>query len=185
MAPLSHTLPLLRRQSVGCGTNGCGVIAMDVVRSHGGSRASSPGAGSTKSPKARVGTYELEGIPLAWDNEPTIRERVREKKNLCLSHDFETGRSESDFVGATAHNLKLNAPVLKPLVVMMKAHGLQLPAIDRLIAAVQEFFDMTKLVRTHEQCYQESWAIRRMIGKLKRYTYRSTPPQDWALIKNM
>ena len=97
MAPLSHTLPLLRRQSVGCGTNGCGVIAMDVVRSHGGSRASSPGAGSTKSPKARVGTYELEGIPLAWDNEPTIRERVREKKNLCLSHDFETGRSESDF----------------------------------------------------------------------------------------
>lgn len=138
------------------------------------SRASSPGA----SPKSVVENYELEGIPIAWDNESVIRERIRENMNLCLSFNHETGKPDCGHVDASFDNLRLNAPVLKPLVALMKVHDLQLPSIDKLIAAVDEFFQVAKLSRSTPMCYQEAWAIRRMIVKLKKYIYRNQPPQD-------
>ena len=40
------------------------------------SRASSPA--STASHKLRVGAFSLESVPMKWNNEPTIREGIRE-----------------------------------------------------------------------------------------------------------
>ena len=141
-----------------------------------GSRAGSPSS-STISPKVRVGSFALDGIPLLWDNEPTIRERMRESSNLCLACD-DSGKGTSSFVDGTTDNVRLNAPVLLPLVKLMKMHELQLPSITNLIEAVENFFTLAKLSRSPEECYQEGWALRRLLAKLKRFTYRATPPQD-------
>lgn len=139
-----------------------------------GSRTSSPG--SSKS--VVVGEYPLNEVPIAWDNHPTIRERIRNGDNLCLSFKVKEGKGTSEFVAATNENVKLNAAVLRPLCCIMKDHELQLPGIQKLIGAVEEFFVLAKLSRGSDHCYQEGWSIRRLIGKLKRFTYRSTPPQD-------
>lgn len=139
------------------------------------SRTSSPGS----SPKSVVvGDYPLNEVPIAWDNHPAIRERVRNSDNLCLAFNVKEGKGTSEYVAATNENVKLHAAVLKPLCCIMKDHELQLPAIQKLISAVEEFFLVAKLSRGSDHCYQEGWAIRRLIGKLKRFTYRSTPPQD-------
>ena len=51
-------------------------------------------------------------------------------------------------------------------------------SIDSLIKSVNDFFELAKLSRSSDHCYQEAWSIRRLIGKLKRFTYRNQPPQD-------
>lgn len=145
------------------------------IQGGGGSRASSP----TSSCKTSVvGHYELDGVPTAWDNNPSIRARIRENKNLCVALDHKENEVVSTYVNATVENLKINSAVLEPLAAIMKENSLQLPSIPKLIGAVEEFFRIAKLSRSSDECYQESWAIRRLIGKLKRFTYRPTPPQD-------
>ena len=106
--------------------------------------------GSSRSPKSRVGDFSLEGIPLQWDNDPTVRERMRENQNLCLAYNESTGQTTSTFVDATISNLKLNASVLKPLVVLMKENDRQLPSIHALITAVENYFVLAKLSRTSD-----------------------------------
>ena len=146
---------------------------------HGGggaSRASSPG--STRSNKNVVGSYSLDGIPVEWDNHPAIRERIREQNNLCLAFNYDKGCGASEYVNATIDNVKINAPVLEPLAKMMAANSLRLPSIEQLIKAISDFFILAKLSRSDDHCYQEAWSIRRLIGRLKKFTYRSCPPQD-------
>ena len=140
----------------------------------GESRTSSPGA----TPKHVVGSYSLKGIAMEWDNKPAIRERIRENQSLVLAMNHESGKGESIYVNATLENLRLNSVVLEPLAVRMKENNLQLPSIDNLIQSVDEFFQLAKLPRGGDHCYQEAWSLRRLIGKLKRFTYRTSPPQD-------
>ena len=142
------------------------------------SRATSPGASPKLSPRSVVGNYDLEKLPIEWDNSPTIRERMRDGHNLCLSYDSGAGKGVSKYVDATVENLRINAPVLKPLVAIMKKNDLQLPAIEKLILAVEGLFQLAKLSRTSDHFYQEAWSLRRLISKLKRFTYRPAPPQD-------
>ena len=145
----------------------------------GGGGDSSHCASPNQSPKSMVGKFELTDIPISWDNDPAIRERIRNGLNLCAAYDPKTGNLESKYVDATPENLRVNAPVLKPVVTRMRDHDLQLPAIDKLkTSSVDQFFQLAKLTRSMDDCYQEAWAIRRLIGKLKRYTYRNVPPQD-------
>ena len=130
------------------------------------------------SPGSVVGCFDLKDIPVEWDNQPAIRERMRNGDNLCVAFDPSSGKYLSIYVDATIENLKANSPVLKPLLQRMAKNELRLPSITNLIEAVSELFTIAKLNRSSEHHYQESWAIRRMIVKLKKFTYRSTPPQD-------
>ena len=139
---------------------------------------SAQGDSQGSSPKSVVGSFDLKDVPIQWDNDPAIRERIRNGDNLCLAWDGDAGKYLSKYVDPTMENLKVNAPVLKPLVILMAENQNMLPSISNLIDAVDELFKLAKLIRSSEHHYQEAWAIRRMIGKLKRFTYRSTPPQD-------
>lgn len=114
-----------------------------------------------------------------WDNIPAVRERIRENNNLCLAIDPECGTPKSIYVDATTENVRLNSFILMPILTIMKDHQKQLPGINCLISAIEKFYILAKLPRTKDQAYQEGWAIRRLIGKVKKITYRATPPQDW------
>ena len=150
-----------------------------VVRSPGLPQVESEGGqvSPSGSPKV-VGTYSLQGVPVQWDNHPEIRERIRNNNSLVLSYNYEKGCGVSEYVNATMENVKLNSPVLMPLATLMAEHNLQLPAIDQLMTAVSEFFQLAKLSRTNDHFYQEAWAIRRLIGRMKKFTYRPAAPQD-------
>ena len=125
-----------------------------------------------------VGSYCLDQVPVQWDNHPSVRERIRDNNSLVLAFDYETGKPTSKYVDATVDNLKLNSPVVMPLATLMRENDLQIPAIEKLTGAVADFFQLAKLSRSDDHAYQEAWALRRLVGKLKRFTYRSTPPQD-------
>ena len=176
---------VLRRPFFCCGKQPLSLMALLTVRSSGlpmhgdgGGGGSSHCASPNQSPKSMVGKFELIDLPISWDNDPAIRERIRNGLNLCAAYDPKTGELVSKYVDGTPENLRVNAPVLKPIVTLMRQNDLQLPAIDKLISSVDEFFQLAKLTRSMDDCYQEAWAIRRLIGKLKRYTYRNLPPQD-------
>lgn len=149
--------------------------ARSLVQRGGSSRASSPGSTPRN---AMVGSFSLASVPIDWDNNPAIRERIRCNHNLCLAFNHEKQCEESNYVDSTVANVKLNSMVLEPIVMIMKDNDLQLPSIDSLIKSVNDFFELAKLSRSSDHCYQEAWSIRRLIGKLKRFTYRNQPPQD-------
>ena len=144
-----------------------------------GSGESGASSASSSSPTStpKVGHYDLSVLPVSWDNHPTIRERIRESLNLSLRYE-PSGKHSAGYVEGTKESVKLNACVLEPVCVLMSENNCTLPNIDRLIQAIDHYFQISKVSRTLEHCYQESWAIRRMIGKLKTYTYREFPPKD-------
>lgn len=139
------------------------------------SRASSPSPG-TSAAKALVGRYTLEGLATDWDNQSAIRARTRENLNLCVT--YQDGEMSNGYVEGTPESIKLNHAVLQPIVLLMKQHKLMLPCIDNLIQSVDEFYQIAKQPRSLEHCYQQAWAIRRMLVKLKRCLYREIAPQD-------
>lgn len=145
--------------------------------------SSSPGAAGSpaeaSSPKSVVGSYDLDTVALKWDDTPAIRERLRSNDNLLLRQNHETRKTESGgFIEATQENLVLNACVVKPVCVMMSQNLFQLPGIEALLSAIESFYVICKVSRTSDSVYQEGWAIRRLIGRVKKILYRNAPPQD-------
>ena len=136
--------------------------------------------GESESPKAVVvGDYVLDTLPASWDNTASIRDRIRCGQNLLVRWDPVTGATDSSgFVEACNDNLKVNADVLTPLLVIMKDQELQLPSISTLLHAIEGFYTLSKISRSEDLIYQEAWAVRRMIGRMKKHLYRNFPPQD-------
>lgn len=145
---------------------------------HSDSRNSSPCSASSRSPKNVIGRYSLDTVPSSWDNDPTVRERMRSELPLVVCVD-EKGQPGEGFVEATKHAIKMNSSALLPLCQLMKENHLMLPSIDNLIQTLDKFYQMVKLSRSLEFCYQEAWALRRLLVKLKHFLYRDFPPQDW------
>ena len=144
------------------------------------SRASSP----TSSPKGLVGNYSLDGVATTWDDTPGIRGRIRDSQHLLMHMCPEKG-PVCQYVEGSKENVVLNSEVLRPVVLRMRDHNLLLPSIDNLIMACQEFFKLTKSSKSLEHCYQEAWAMRRLIGKLKSFVYKENPPQERVVAKSI
>ena len=138
-------------------------------------RGSSP---ASSTPKNVVGSFDMGSIPEQWDNAIKIRDRIRCNQNLLMRCNHETGEEEIGYVEATTDNCRLNDAVLLPVLRLMSEHSLQLPPIQGLIAGIETFYQLSKVMRSPDQVYQEAWAIRRLIGKAKKFTYRSFAPQD-------
>ena len=151
--------------------------AFPTQRGASGSGRESPS--SQDSPKSVVGSYGLDTVPVQWDDSPVIRDRIRDNQNLLLKFNPTTCKYETGcFIEANNDNVKLNASVLKPLLQVMEGHDLQLPSIENLIAAIDAFYQLSKVSRCSDLIYQEAWALRRMIGRMKKFIYRASPPQD-------
>lgn len=152
------------------------------------SRASSSGSGHGRSPtgnsfeisprSARVGHYSLDDLPSLWDNNPIIRDRMRSKDFPLVVGLDQAGEQAAVYVEATHEVLQVNEYVMMPLADLMSKNMLMLPHIDRLIQAIDSFYKLSKKPRGAEHCYQQAWAIRRLIGYMKHQCYRELPPQD-------
>lgn len=163
------------------GTMGRSTAAKSRASSSSGSgarvRSSGRAASPSESPRSIVGDYDLSSLSGTWDNSEQLRKRVRNGLTLLLRLD-QNGEPEKGFVEATVENLKLNADVLSPVFRLMKENSQKLPQVDRLIESISKFYDTAKVFKGGDVYYQEAWAIRRLIGKMKTFTYRETPPED-------
>ena len=125
-----------------------------------------------------VGNFDLGPVAEAWDNSPKIRNRIHSNANLLMRWNEETDEEESGFVEATIQNCRANDEVLLPVLRLMAENNLQIPTIQGLQESIELFYQLCKVVRSPSLVYQEAWAIRRLIGKTKKITYRSFAPQD-------
>lgn len=155
--------------------------------SSGSGHSASPTTGSSSefSPRnASVGYYSLDDLPGLWDNNPIIRDRLRHqesgsKTGLPLVVGLDAAGAEAEvYVEATLDVLKANEYVMMPVLHLMSKNMLMLPHIDRVIEAVDSFYKICKKPRGGDHCYQQAWAIRRLIGYTKHQCYRDFPPQD-------
>jgi len=91
---------------------------------------------------------------------------MRNGESLIMRFDSTVGKTEAaSAVEATVENLKLNTPVLLPIMEIMAINDLRLPSIEALIGAIEDFYQLCKkTVRQPDYVYQEAWSIRRMIG---------------------
>ena len=133
------------------------------------------------SPKVVVGSYDCSGLPKKWDDDAVIRERIRSNFNLVVRIDHEF-KPANGYVESTTDNVKLNAPIMGPVCDLMKDNDLKPPALDVLIEQINLFYVIAKVWGGYESYYQQAWAIRRLLGKLKTYTYREFPPEDMVFL---
>ena len=147
-----------------------------------GSRTDSP----NPSPRSLVGNYGLDSLPKIWDNDEAVRARMRAEMNVVTAID-EKGEECNSYVDATTANVALNYRILLPIAKLMCQNDMTLPSIDRLIQSIDGFFQVAKRSVSLERCYHEAWALRRLIGKLKRFVYRDSLPKDYIvqLISNL
>lgn len=139
--------------------------------SNGGSQS------SHDSPRAIVGAYSLEHVARAWDRLEAVRGRIRDGFSLVVRLENKEMVS-GGVIENTNENLKANIAPLQPLLVLMKKYDLQLPPIEGLLSPIEEFYQICKTMRSSSQVYQEGWGLRRLLGRLKKFSYRDYPPQD-------
>ena len=153
------------------------------------SKACSSGTGSTatsragspqSSPRAVIGTYRLEAIPGAWDNDAEVRERIRLRHNLLRAIDPISKQPSDNFVDGTRENVSLNCCALLPLATVMAQHDLAMPSIENLIWACDQFYTISKVSSDGEHCYQQAWGLRRLLVKLQSFCYREKAPEDFG-----
>lgn len=137
------------------------------------SPASTPRGGSPE----RVGKYDLSQLAKLWDDQESVRGRLREDHQLLLHFDQETKTAIDAHVEGNVANVKANLAVLLPLATLMAKNSLLMPCIDGLIQSVDQVYKIAKLPRNLEHCYQMGWAIRRLLVAGKNYCYKPSPPE--------
>ena len=148
--------------------------------SSGDVKASDSQDSRSTSPKERVGNYHLDDLPALWDGSAFIRERIREGHNILTNFDQDSKKVVADLsVDGTYQNVHNNAPILKPILEIMKSNSLMMPSIDRLIHSLDVFYKIAKRPQCLESSYREAWSIRRLLYKCKSFMYRKQCPQDW------
>ena len=144
------------------------------------SGTSSPHSSSSPSPRERVGNYDLLNLATTWDNHEIIRDRLREDHNLLkgVHDDGEVTTLTDKYVEGNVQTVRANQIVLEPLVEIMGANDRLVPNLDNLIQCIDCLYRKAKKPRLLEHCYQQAWALRRLIQVVKNQCYRKHPPED-------
>ena len=124
--------------------------------------------------------YPLDGLYLRWDDDPTIRDRLRDGGHLMQHGDSKTKSAKNMFVEKLVENLRLNACVLSPLFQIMSKYERAQPVLDNLMQQISFLFDRSKVKFTlhGDRIYQEAWAIRRLCALAKAQVFRKCSPKD-------
>ena len=135
--------------------------------------------------KERVGQYSLEGLALAWDNTPTIRQRLRQDQHFLVHYDSKLKRTvyKCD-VAKTIPNARANRWALQPLFGLMRHNSMLLPSIDRLVQQVQLLYSTSLVTCSGDTAYHEAWSLREMLTLLKAEGQRCTRPDKPRKVKD-
>ena len=127
---------------------------------------------------AEASTSAFGGLHREWDNDLTLRERVRSLGRLCVEKP-EKGEQETAGNGVipkTAENLRYNAAALRIMVARMKGQTGP-PSIDVLESEVGALYSANRLNPTTKVVSDQSWSIRYLYGVLKSYRSKDKAPK--------
>ena len=163
-----HVLSLFASEVLGLRAFLLGVSAMDAAK---------PLAEQDSGADDGSKDDSLKGLADLRDNIPEVRQRLRKKFNLLVHYDPKLQKMFNVKVEKSTHNVRLNAPVLSPVLKIMKLTN-DLPAIDRLMEQVVDVFGRFSLPITESLSNSQSWAIRGMIQVLKKNKNKKAWQQD-------
>ena len=111
------------------------------------------------------GQLDLTGLGAVWDGEPTLR-----TGGALFS---EVSEKNLDLRTPSAH-----APVLKPILVLMKENNKKLPSIDALREEVKAVYQLNKREIVSSEVDHAAWGLRKYAGFVKMKCRKSQPSND-------
>lgn len=133
-------------------------------------------------------SFSLDGLAVAWDNDPLIRERLRsDGGHLLKTYDAKLKQAVDGQIEIKVENLRVNACILSPLFKMMSQNEGASPCVEKLQLQVADLFNRAKVVYTKhgDRVYQDSWAIKRLCTLGKSQQFRGSPPKENIKTKNV
>lgn len=133
-------------------------------------------------------SFSLDGLAIAWDNDPLIRERLRsDGGQLLKTYDAKLKQAVDGQIEIKVENLRVNACILSPLFKMMSQNERASPCVEKLQQQVADLFNRAKVVYTKhgDRIYQDSWAIKRLCTLGKSQQFRGSPPKENIKTKNV
>lgn len=127
--------------------------------------------GDSDALKPLVGTYDLTGLALTWDDVSNLRTRMRQSLNLVAHFDPKFKKLSCHEPDRSVANVKANADVLSPLCRIIFRHSGQLPHIDKLAEEIRIFYSISEQKIGIEKARKQAWSIRHLLSVLKN-TYR-------------
>ena len=117
--------------------------------------------------KMLVGSYDLTGLSLTWDDNSTLRARMRQSINLVAHFDPKFKKLSNHEPDRSVANVKANACVLLPLCRLIRSHDGQLPHIEKLAEQIRLFYAISEQKVGLDKARKEAWSIRHLLGILK------------------
>lgn len=133
-------------------------------------------------------SFSLDGLAVAWDNDPLIRERLRsDGGHLLKTYDAKLKQAVDGQIEIKVENLRVNACILSPLFKMMSQNERASPCVEKLQLQVADLFNRAKVVYTKhgDRVYQDSWAIKRLCTLGKSQQFHGSPPKENIKTKNV
>lgn len=122
----------------------------------------------------------MDSLCEAWDNNPLVRERLRDRHHLMRHLDPATGEETNGYVEKSVDNMKLNHFILSLVFKLMAAHDLALPNIDKILEQITKLYAKSQVTfpKHADRVYQDGWAVRRFCSLIKKQAHRPTWPKD-------
>lgn len=106
------------------------------------------------------------GLALKWDNNASVRHRLREGWNLVVHYDTKVKKQTNFKVEHTIANVKANFFVLEEVCHLINHHG-RFPDIESLEHEVRQVLSLYNAKVTSSTITSQSWAIRHLLTVLR------------------
>lgn len=125
-----------------------------------------------------VEVMNVDGLAIAWDSDPMVRERLRRESKLNL-HPVSQKWCE-----ATRVNCTTNACILKPCLKRLREHPeKKLPYLEPLQDQIAKLWEVVGHPVDDKQVYTGSVEIKRMLGLVKRRAGKRQVTKDRLIAK--
>lgn len=128
-----------------------------------------------------AGVYaNFSGLGSTWEGMKMVRDRLADFQMVMMEKPLpgEKEQSTTGSIAKTHANIRFNAEILKPLLVMMKDNRDKTPCKETLAKELQVCFQSCRLSPDVTKLSDEAWSVRYMYGLVKQLTYKPTPPRE-------
>ena len=123
--------------------------------------------------------FSVEGLANEWEGFDNIRTRLRaEEGRLVIQNEDQTYDPNNRLA-------ILNSDILAPMLVRMTLYKLKIPDIEPLRSAVQQVYQLVSKEPSDSQIDDEGWALRHLVGHVKRKTQKQLVSLDPGNLHNI
>ncbi|CAE7277961.1 unnamed protein product [Symbiodinium sp. CCMP2592] len=123
--------------------------------------------------------FSVEGLATEWEGFENIRNRLRSEDGRLVI------RNEDQTYDPSNRLAILNLDLLAPMLVRMTLCKLKIPDIEPLRSTVQQVYQLVSKEPSDSQIDDEAWALRHLVGHVKRKTQKQLVSLDPGNLHNL